>query len=517
MTKRTLLPLLLLVCALIAGGCSGGNHSPSGNAAAEGEGAAAASPPVSPLKGQTFTMLVESNPSWPYDANWPVWGWLQEATGASLKVSVPSGKLEETVQLNVASGSLPDISMLLNLSDANKFGQQGAFVNILDYTEQMPHFKKWMEQYPDLVQSNMAPDGKLYMFPNQGFGETNRMSWMYREDIFKQNNLAVPATYDELYTVLKKLKELYPDSYPLSFRMGKSLNSNLTRILGPNFGTSDTYYYDQATGELGYGPTEEGYRTMVEYLNKFTNEQLIPPNWLTVDTKQWQDLMSTNKSFITFDYLSRIDFFNKPLRADNPEFTLAFMAPPAGPGGQQLNPYTSFLQSGMTVSSNSKQIGPVMQYIDFFYSEEGRTLASWGKEGETYTIENGLKKLNSDFTDITDFRKKTGLSTHGTYTWIDYDAHLALASDELKAAYEQAAAYDGPFRPIPSFTDEEQEVLSTTGQAVDKHREENISKFIMGIRPLSEWAQYVAEADKLGLEQVKETYKKAYERMLSEK
>ncbi|WP_168118833.1 extracellular solute-binding protein [Paenibacillus sp. HB172176] len=513
--KKWSVSVLLLCCvviAVIAGGCSSGNNN-NANPPANTEGQEGTEvQPTSTLQGKTFSMLVETNPSWPYDANWPVWTWLKEATGVTLDVSVPAGKLAETVQLNVASGSMPDISMILSISDANKFGQQGAFANILDYMELMPHFKKWKEQYPEAFRSNLAPDGKMYMFPNQGFGETNRMSWLYREDVFKENGLQTPKTYDELYDVLKQLKAKYPDSYPLSFRMGKTLNSNMTKILAPNFGSSDTYYYNADTQEVGYGPTEDGYKSMVEYLNKFTAEGLIPPNWLTVDTKQWQDMMSTNKAFITFDYLARIDFFNAPMREENPDYTLAFMAPPAGPNGAQVNPFTSFLQSGMAVSSKAKDVESIMQYIDFFYSEEGQTLASWGKEGETYTTVDGQKRLNDDFADITDFRKKTGLSTHGTYTWIDYDAHLSLASDELKAAYEEAVPYDKAYQPIPSFTDEEQDVLSTVGEAVDKHREENIAKFIMGTRPLSEWEQYKSEADKLGLEQVKEIYKNAYER-----
>lgn len=505
--------LSLTLTAAAITGCAGNNDKESAAQTQSGSSAPAsdANEANSPA-GKTFSMLVESNASWPYDKSWPVWQYLKDATGATLDVQTPAGKLAETVQLNVASGSLTDITMLLSLTDANKYGQQGAFVNILDYIDLMPNFKAWTEQYPDALRANMSPDGKLYMFPNDGFGETNRMSWMYRKDIFEANNLKTPVTYDELYDVLKQLKAKYPDSYPLSFRMGKTLNSNLTKILGPNFGTSDTFYYNDTTKEVGYGPTDAGYKKMVEYLNKFTKEGLIPPNWLTVDTKQWQDLMSTNKAFITFDYLSRIDFFNQPLRADNPDYTLAFMAPPAGPGGRQLNPYTSFLQSGMTVSSQSRQIEAIMKYVDFFYSEKGRDLASWGKEGETYTVENGAKTMNPEYTDIADFRKKTGLSTHGTYTWIDFDAHLALASDELKIAYEQAKPFDAPFSIIPSFTNEEQDVLSTVGAAVDKHREENIAKFIMGSRPLTEWDQYVAEAEKLGLDKVKAIYKTAFER-----
>ena len=36
-----------------------------------------------------------------------------------------------------------------------------------------------------------------------------------RVDVFEKNGLEVPKTYDELYESCKKLKEIYPDIYPI--------------------------------------------------------------------------------------------------------------------------------------------------------------------------------------------------------------------------------------------------------------------------------------------------------------
>lgn len=488
----------------LVAGCSGGNKGATG---ADGS---TTSPSTGAPAKKTFSMLTESHPSWPYNKDWLIWKLLEEKTGVTIDMQVPSGKLDEAVNLAVASGNMPDMMFMLADQAANKFGQQGALVNILDYVNEMPNFKKWMDTYPDIAKAAIAADGHMYKFPNQGFGETNRMVWLYRDDVFKQNNLTPPKTYDELYTVLKRLKEIYPDSYPLAFRTGPALAMMVN--LSSNFATNQGYYYED--NQVKYGPTTDNYKKIVEYLNKFYKDGLIPPDWLTMDTKQWQDIMSTNRSFVTIDYISRIDFFNLALRKDNPNFNMAFMAPPAGlPGGKQLNAYTQFVESGLTVSSKAKDIKGVMKYIDFYYSEEGRNIASWGKEGETYTAAGGKKQLMKDkFVDISDMRKKTGLATNGVYTWIDYDAHLSLASPELQAAYTEARKYDDVFRPRASFNEKEQEIISTTGLAIDKHREENITKFILGERSLGDWDKYVDEANKLGLQKVIDTYKTAYER-----
>ena len=504
--KRGLSILLTLMLAVsVIAGCAG-KPNEGGQAKENGENTG----PAGSVK-KTFTMLTESHPSWPYNKDWLIWDLIEEKTGVTFDVQLPSGKLEDTINLIVASGNMPDLMFMLSRQQANKYGQQGALVNILDYKDLMPNFVKWMAQYPEEAKAAVAADGKMYMFPNQGFGETNRMIWLYREDIFKKHNLTIPKTYDELYTVLKKLKEIYPDSYPFTFRFGPNLGILLN--LSPNFATDPGFYYDENTKEVRYGPIEDNYKTMISWLNKFYKEGLMPPDWLTIETKQWQDMISTNKSFVTVDYIGRIDFFNQSLRKDNPEFNIAFMPPPAGlPGGKQLNAYTHYLESGLTVSSNSKNIKDIMKFMDFYYTEEGRNIASWGKEGVTYTVENGKKKMKSDFIDVADLRKKTGLATNGTYTWIDYDAHLSLASEELQAAYVEARKYDDVYRPKPSFNEQEFEIMSTVGQAIDKHRNETVAKFILGERSLAEWDKYVDEVKKLGLQQVLDIHKAAFER-----
>jgi putative aldouronate transport system substrate-binding protein len=511
MKKSMSMLLAVALTGSIVAGCGGA--SPAGDKTS-GDASAGKSEPLDPSKKKTFSMLVESHPSWPYNKDWPVWKFIQEKTGVSFDVQVPSGKIEDSLSLAVASGGMPDIMYTLDKQLADKYGSQGALINILDHVNEMPNFKKWMEKYPEETKYSLSADGKMFIFPNQGISETNRMIWLYREDIFKKHGLQAPKTFDELYTVGKKLKEIYPNSYPFSFRFG----TRIMRNLAAEFSTNEEYYYDFDKKEYRYGPVEDGYKTAVTYLNKFYKEGLIPPDWLTVDTKQWQDMVSTNRTFITIDYIGRVDFFNQPMRKENKDFTLAFMVPPAGgPNGKNLNAYTHFKVSGMMVSTTSKQVKDIMKFMDFYYSEEGKNMLSWGKEGETYKVENGKKKFIENFVDVGDLRKKTGFSTNGSYTWFDYDSHLSLATPELQQTYVEARKYDAKLDPELAFTEQEMEIIATTGAAVDKHREENLSKFILGQRSLDDWSKYVDEAKKLGYEKVLEVNKKSYERMSAKK
>ena len=57
---------------------------------------------------------------------------------------------------------------------------------------------------------------------------------MIRTDIFKKHNIKIPTTLDEVLEAGKKLKELYPDSVPITNRFQQG---NLMSGLGAGFGS----------------------------------------------------------------------------------------------------------------------------------------------------------------------------------------------------------------------------------------------------------------------------------------
>ncbi|WP_135547776.1 extracellular solute-binding protein [Paenibacillus cymbidii] len=462
----------------------------------------------------TISMLLGENQNWPYRADWPVWKMIEQATGVSLAIKSQPDVLNYSGVLNatIASGNMPDLLWINSVTMANMYGQQGALANILDYAETMPNLRKWLARYPDIKQRYLSADDKMYLFPNQGYGETNRISWMYREDVFREHGLAVPATYDELYETAKQLKRLYPDSYPIL-----SPNDSYVPFSAVNFGTYDDMYYDEKKAEWRYGPIEDNFYKLLQFWHRCYAEGLIPPDWMTIKSKQFGQMIAGNKVFVTL-YYPVMDYYNIPLRKDNPAFTLLFMPPPAGlPGGAQVNPNLHYVEYGMSAAVNSPHLAAVMKYMDFFYSEEGRRLSSWGVEGVTYKVDNGKKSFIGGYQEVADMINKTGLGTHGTYTWIDFDAHMSLMAKEAQDAYREARKYDSPLQPRPAFNVNEMDVFTTVGQEIDKLKLANIRKFISGERSLGEWDQFVEEVRNLGLERLERIYRDAYARSLQAK
>lgn len=506
--------LMFLIFLVFLAACSGGTggEANSGDTPSTPPPSSAGTEPSSEteMEKHTFSMLLVDHPNWPYNEDWIVWDWIEEKTGAVFDVQLPSGDLMDTINLNVASGSMPDITFFLNRSEANKFGQQGVLANVLDYLDVMPNLKAWMEKYPDETQATLAADGGMYMLPNQGFGETNRIIWMYRKDIFDKHGLETPKNYEELIAVGKQLKALYPDSYPFAFRSGANLE--ILTFASAQFDTHNDFYLHES-GEVRYGPIEDNYRLMVEMFRRMSEEEIIPPDWLTLSTQQWQTMVTNDQTFILLDYIGRLDLFNLPMQQENSEFHLAFMTPPEGIPGFAVNPYTHVLESGITVSAQSQHIEAIFKAYDWYYSEEGREILSWGKDDAVYLTENGERKLKPEYLDVTQVRKETGLATNGAYTWFDYDAHLVPASEEQKQAYDLARQHDSVYRVKPQYNESELNEVTLLKTNIDKHRLEQITKFILGERDLAEWDAYVAEAKQLGLDRLMEITKEAYGRL----
>ena len=288
-------------------------------------------------------------------------------------------------------------------------------------------------------------------------------------------------------------------------------------MIAPSWGTdyfaANRHMYLDANNEFQFGPVDDNFKEMLEFFNKLYEEELLIPNFLTLDTAGWQEIMSTDQAFITIDYLSRIDFFNGPMREINPEFNLQYMAPPqGGENGTAMFPDSRSGFYGHIITSKTKNLDEALAYCDWYYSEEAIELISWGKEGETFQVVDGQKEWMT-YDNQTELKVETGFSCYGFYQDYDFDATIALFTDELQHAYKEAVKYDLKAQPILAFNKEEQKVVETTISSITTYVEENMSKFLIGDLSFDQWDNYVKTIEDMGLESAKTIYRDSYERL----
>jgi len=514
--KRIAAFLAALAIMLAAASCAGRGKPQDGTDIDASTGGKLFETPV------TIKIVLGSHPSWPFNEDWAVWRYFSEATGAKFDImAIPNTEMLTKVTLMMADKtSLPDLITRDNKLGADEYAETGALIAIDDYIDLMPNYTKFWNSLPEdererRLMRRKSADGKTY-FP-QNYGTDNRQgirAWLYRKDIFEKHNLKVPETMDEVYEVTKELKKLYPDSYPLCMREGlRNLN-----VIGPQWKQNFAYnlYYDYQNKKWNYGCTEPVMREIVEYFRKMMSEGLITPDYLTINTKSWEELMSNDRGFILPDYVVRIDHFNNPNRERNPEYTLAAMIPPRAntETGQNLICKYNVDPTGYMIcnTGNEERIKNTIRLIDWMYSDEAAMLLSWGKEGETYEVVDGKKRYIREENE--DVQNKYGFFSAGTFLRADPDSAFAMASDEQVVSVKLTLEYtEKDYNPVNwlALKDEDNKRKVELSDALNTYTNEMLSKFLLGTEPMSKWDEFVNELYELGVEELISLYENAFD------
>ncbi len=512
--KKLIALVMAFVMVLTLCACTGSNNA--GSEAANND----------PLtKDDVITLTTLSHASWPYDENWVIWDYIEEGTGATLNVNaIPSSDYKTKWSLMYSSpDTLTDLVMFDYKPDSDKYVIQGACKSFEEMAEYMPNYKKFVDslteqEVKNIVDVRKAYDGNIYYSPATGRETTRSIrAWMYRKDIFDKHGIAVPTTYDEVYEAAKKLKEIYPESYPYGIRQG----INVLNASGSNWKEywETGVYYDYNSGKWCYGATEDTMLEVITWYKKMVDEKLCPADFMTMKSSLWQELVTTDRSFMFPDYLTRVDFFNSMARSINSEFNLTAFVPPvanAEKGVSKQGKY-NYESVGFTISNSGdeKRMANAAKFLDWFYTDEAKDIVSWGKEGETYKVVDGEKVYIQD-EEGTQVNTLYGFITHGTFTRLDPKAVEAAESADIAAVrdmvIEHSVDYFNPDSFL-AFNEEEAKIKDETFNTCQTYAQEMITKFVLGQEPLSNFDKMVETLYDHGVERLLNAYETAYNRV----
>lgn len=473
-----------------------------------------------------ISIAMSSDPTWPNNNNWKLWQYMREATGATFKVqAIPTEEFFTKVSLMMASpDSLPDLLHITQKRMVDQYATTGAFAAFDDNMDKLPNYQKFLKSLPEkeskeLIDMRKSADGKLYNAPAYGTQTVNNArAWMYRKDVFEKHNLKIPQTYDELYEVCKQLKKLYPNSYPLCFRDGFTK----LRMMGPQWKPylSFDVYYDFNSKKWCYGATDPETREMVVWLSKMREEGLTPPDMIDIKSKTWEELMTTDRGFITLDYIVRVDFFNLLMQKQQPTYNLAVMQPPMKNANEGYHKMCKINidMSGYAIcnTGDKNRMNNAFKMVDWMYTDEAEQLLGWGKEGETFEMKDGRRQFILPKQDDTP-RNLYGISSFGLYQRLPVDAYESTYSkaqiDACREATQYLEDYVNPMWWL-SFTDDESKRITDLDLEISDYTKSMISKFIQGQEPISKWDQFVADFKEFNLDEYLGIYDTAYKRVV---
>ncbi|MFD5158158.1 extracellular solute-binding protein [Streptomyces hawaiiensis] len=490
-------------------------------------------------KPLSFSVLHNNNPVYPMKNGWLFWKELTKRTGVTLKpVDVPLADYEKKRSVLIGAGDAPLLIPKTYHPSEVAFVSSGAILPVSDYVKLMPNFRdkvrKWRLE-PEL-DSIRQSDGKYYLLPGLHEKAKSGYSLSFRTDVLDKHGLSLPTTWDEVYDVLKALKEEYPGKYPWTDRWSTNtpfpcgaLFSYLGQAHGVKAGwTYDNITFDAQAHRFVFNGATDGYRGMVEYLRKIVAEKLLDPESFTQqDDQAVQKLLAEKSYVISANPQELVQNYRYNLQKQVKGAAIEMVPVPLGPAGPVVLGGTR-LENGVMVSSKaleSDDFVAMMQFLDWlWYSDEGQKFCKWGVEGATYTrsggrfeLKPGITLMGSDPDAPRDLQKDYGFF-NGVFTYGgSWDlVASSFSPDEKKfqdAMTQREQLPIDPAHPLQAF---EQEQATLWETPLKDHVIQNTLQFVLGKRPLSQWDAYLAELKSKNMQQLVDLHNKAYERFKKE-
>ena len=191
--------------------------------------------------------------------------------------------------------------------------------------------------------------------------------------------------------------------------------------------------------------------------------------------------------------------------------------------GQKGFPVSGF---GAAISGKSKNVELAARFLDYGYSEEGHMTYNFGKEGESYTMQDGVPT----YTDIIlDNDKNGGMGVGpamGKYIRACYNGPFVQDVNYLTQFYTMPEQLEGvktwaetetltyKMPPAP-LTEEENKEYTKIMSDIDTYRQEVMYKTLTGKSALSDLDAYFAEMKNRGIERAIELQQTAYDRYMA--
>lgn len=461
---------------------------------------------------------------------------------------IPSSEYDEKVKLMIASDDLTDFFVTPLFYDTTEMAEQGQLLELGQYKDLMPNYMNYIGKVKNGMKRVTDADGNMFTFKETStprFPEDRGMliqnTSAYRYDVFEANNIKIPETLDEFYGAAKKLKELYPDKYPVATKW-----NSLRSLFSANH-IRDEIFWD---GEkYVYGVLEEGYKDALQFANKLYAEKLLDPEYTidTDDTLKRKALNGDNLMWLTQWFTTPAEYtrtagdgkiFAVSLYPDNPKYGKAWQ--------EVVNGNTPDLGWGAYgISSKVKNPEELIKFIDYQYSDEMIQLITWGIEGTTYTIgEDGVPT----FVDSLKTAKDPWLEgdKYGMRASRNHNPGLQMVSD-ARAFVDFAATdytvFNGKYEEVPiekaqfltslpmpendyvpswlsepsiQLTGDESQRVSEIMNPIKTFVTEEQAKFVAGKNSFDHWQAFIDKLQKMGnIDEALKIYNDAAQRALA--
>lgn len=291
--------------------------------------------------------------------------------------------IKEKLSVLAAGGDLPDIFFAWGGECLNRFSRAG---RILDLTPYMDKDQEWRDSFLPSFLSSSVYEGKNYAVPYR----SSVLYMLYNKQVFKDNNLEVPTTWDEFTSVCDTLKG--NDITPIAF--GNSQNWYTMWYVGQfnaSYVNADTRTadYNPASGEF----TDPGYVNSVQTFLDLNDNGYFGKNVNSKDYYQVREEFCAGKQGMILDATSQFSFYTEAMGEDGYGY---FKIPvPGDATGDEATTCVTGGSENYAISAECKHPDEAVEFLKFMTSKE-QALKQTEETGLPNALIGGITEENSD-------------------------------------------------------------------------------------------------------------------------
>lgn len=439
----------------------------------------------------------------------------------------------EQYNVMLASGDYPDL--LKNVGSYYSTGLAGALADeiIVDLTDDLAEYAP---NYDYMIHSNAAQtpyfltDGMVLQFMGTYESFVNNQGLVVRKDWLEECDLEVPETYDQLHDVLVAFK----DKYDCSTAIYMNNNCTITTLTeGYNVATYNVsgtggaggsgaglpYFVDDGVVKCSF--LEDGYRDYLKMLNSWYDEGLMDRDFVSIEYDPFSSYLSGQ---ITSDQMGVWCTSGEGI--DNYTVPVACMASPVQNEGDMQHLTEIALApaddiTAVSISANCQETELAMQWLDYWFSEDGILLYNFGLEGVDYELDENSTPLFTEAVVNNEFSLSASnymrcRCAFGTMPSLMLRYRSAyLNSDLVNEAWDVwTSNLDGTMAISSNvtMTTEQKEAEGYKAGDIITYANQMIAQFAIGEADIdSQWDEFVSALKEMGIDECVELEQAAYD------
>ncbi len=280
-----------------------------------------------------------------------------------------------------------------------------------------------------------------------------KTAFVIRKDIYEALGEPSMGTQEEFLSVLGKIKEQYPDLYPLGFN---AFTTDATGSMGDVFQDFIGVPIQNADGTFYDRNMDEDYLSWIKTFNEAYRNGCISDDSFADDGTAFEEKMKSGKyACIMMDGTPQCSGFLTTWMTENPGCEYIAIDGPQSTVGNEPTLNQAGISGWMIsyITKSCKNPAKAIQIFTYLLSEEGQILTTYGIENETYTINaEGKYELLPEVKEMMEndndrYKKEYRL---GEFIFFGHDKYKSLSDDAYPESIKQMQEW-GTGKLVPHF------------------------------------------------------------------